>query len=135
MMTVLQQLRARAGDVRDEKGNVVVEADTLRKFGIHIVSENNFPTAAGLASSASGFATLGKALATSLTQACPHKHTYAHTYVHAAGCRGIHLVSENNFPTVAGLGYGFDTLAKARVTSHTHKHTYTSIHTHTHTHT
>lgn len=32
----------------------------LPKMHVHIASENNFPTAAGLASSAAGFACLGK---------------------------------------------------------------------------
>ncbi|GME65713.1 Diphosphomevalonate decarboxylase [Neofusicoccum parvum] len=35
----------------------------LSRYGIHIVSENNFPTASGLASSASGFACLVRATA------------------------------------------------------------------------
>lgn len=35
----------------------------LSKWGLHIVSENNFPTAAGLASSAAGFAALVVAIA------------------------------------------------------------------------
>lgn len=35
----------------------------LSSFGLHIVTENNFPTAAGLASSAAGFAALAVAIA------------------------------------------------------------------------
>lgn len=39
------------------------ELPKLSEFGLHIVSENNFPTAAGLASSAAGFAALVAAIA------------------------------------------------------------------------
>lgn len=39
------------------------DAPRLSTFGLHIVSENNFPTAAGLASSAAGFAALVVAIA------------------------------------------------------------------------
>ena len=39
-------------------------SEEVSKLGVHICSINNFPTAAGLASSASGYACLGKATPT-----------------------------------------------------------------------
>ena len=55
----MRELRSRAGDVEDkEKGIKIAEADRA-KLHVHIVSYNNFPTAAGLASSAAGLACLG----------------------------------------------------------------------------
>lgn len=47
----------------DESGNIILTIDELRTNHIHIISSNNFPTAAGLASSASGFACLSYAIA------------------------------------------------------------------------
>ena len=55
---VLREIRARAQPMR-RAGKVAIPAEKLRTYKVHIVSHNNFPTAAGLASSASGFATLG----------------------------------------------------------------------------
>lgn len=67
MQDVFRQIRERAGDVIDPAtGKVVVTATELRNYRAHIVSVNNFPTAAGLASSASGFA----CLVFSLAQVC-----------------------------------------------------------------
>lgn len=70
---VLREIRARAQAVR-RNGKVAIPGDKLRSYKVHIVSHNNFPTAAGLASSASGFATLGaeKALAAHPRRAPPH---------------------------------------------------------------
>lgn len=67
---VLREIRARAQAVR-RNGKVAIPGDKLRSYKVHIVSHNNFPTAAGLASSASGFATLGaeKALQRIITRA------------------------------------------------------------------
>jgi diphosphomevalonate decarboxylase len=55
----LKQIRARATDVVDEKTGVVIKKEDWQNLKIHIASKNNFPTAAGLASSAAGFACLG----------------------------------------------------------------------------
>lgn len=53
-------------DLRKLRKELENQDDTLPKlseWGLHIVSENNFPTAAGLASSAAGFAALVVAIA------------------------------------------------------------------------
>lgn len=60
MATVLRLLRERASDAVVD-GHTVT-GDEWRAMGLHIVSHNNFPTAAGLASSASGFCCLGTPL-------------------------------------------------------------------------
>lgn len=58
----LRELRKRANDVKDERTGVEVKQSDWQGLYFHIVSENNFPTAAGLASSAAGFACLVYAL-------------------------------------------------------------------------
>lgn len=59
----LREIRSRAQDVVDERTGVVVRKEEWANLRLHIASQNNFPTAAGLASSAAGFACLVFALA------------------------------------------------------------------------
>ncbi|XP_059628436.1 diphosphomevalonate decarboxylase 2 [Cornus florida] len=59
----LREIRSRACDVEDEKKGVKITKKDWEKLHLHIASYNNFPTAAGLASSAAGFACLVFALA------------------------------------------------------------------------
>uniref|UniRef100_A0A7I4DTG8 Diphosphomevalonate decarboxylase n=1 Tax=Physcomitrium patens TaxID=3218 RepID=A0A7I4DTG8_PHYPA len=59
----LREMRARATDVVIESSGKVIRKEDWNSLHIHIASENNFPTAAGLASSAAGFACLVYALA------------------------------------------------------------------------
>lgn len=60
----LREIRKRAQDVEDEKKGIRIKKEDWGKLHVHIASYNNFPTAAGLASSAAGLAcfvfTLGK---------------------------------------------------------------------------
>lgn len=56
-------------------------ADYLRACRVHIYSKNNFPTAAGLASSAAGYACLGRLL--SLT-AASFNYTHLNAFLHHA---------------------------------------------------
>jgi len=61
--TVISLLQNRAQDFKDENGVVVIKKTEWPNYRLRIVSHNNFPTAAGLASSASGFACMTAALA------------------------------------------------------------------------
>ncbi|KAK6156281.1 hypothetical protein DH2020_010529 [Rehmannia glutinosa] len=55
----LRELRSRASDVEDEEKGIKIAKKDWEKLHVHVVSYNNFPTAAGLASSAAGLACLG----------------------------------------------------------------------------
>jgi len=59
---VLREIRALARD-RAVDGGGVIPGSVLRTWKVHIVSRNTFPTAAGLASSAAGYAALVHTLA------------------------------------------------------------------------
>jgi len=60
---VYEAVRARAEDFVDENGNVLIKKEDWPQYKIKVTSENNFPTAAGLASSASGLACFTSCLA------------------------------------------------------------------------
>ena len=55
-------IRSLASDKVDADGNVVVDKEGWKEMPVHIASYNTFPTAAGLASSAAGYAALVAAL-------------------------------------------------------------------------
>ncbi|KAF3434482.1 hypothetical protein FNV43_RR25585 [Rhamnella rubrinervis] len=59
----LKEIRSRGGNVEDEKKGIKIAKEDWQKLHLHIASYNNFPTAAGLASSAAGFACLVFSLA------------------------------------------------------------------------
>ncbi|TVU36989.1 hypothetical protein EJB05_18951, partial [Eragrostis curvula] len=54
----LREIRKRACDFEDEKQGIKIKKEDWENLHVHIASYNNFPTAAGLASSAAGFACL-----------------------------------------------------------------------------
>jgi hypothetical protein len=56
----LREIRKRACDFEDEKKGIRIKKEDWERLHVHIASYNNFPTAAGLASSAAGLACLGK---------------------------------------------------------------------------
>jgi diphosphomevalonate decarboxylase len=56
----LREIRKRARDFEDKEKGVKIKKEDWDKLHVHIASYNNFPTAAGLASSAAGLACFGK---------------------------------------------------------------------------
>ena len=71
VLSVLKELRKRAGGKSSssspsDSSAAAIPPDTLRTWKAHIVSRNSFPTAAGLASSAAGYAALVASLADAL---------------------------------------------------------------------
>ncbi|XP_061363341.1 diphosphomevalonate decarboxylase MVD1, peroxisomal-like, partial [Gastrolobium bilobum] len=54
----LREIRNHASDVEDKKKGIKISKEDWGKLHLHIASYNNFPTAAGLASSTAGFACL-----------------------------------------------------------------------------
>ncbi|KAH7854364.1 hypothetical protein Vadar_012970 [Vaccinium darrowii] len=59
----LREIRSRANEVEDEKKGIKITKKDWENLHVHIDSYNNFPTAAGLASSAAGLACFVFALA------------------------------------------------------------------------
>ncbi|XP_040991551.1 diphosphomevalonate decarboxylase MVD2, peroxisomal [Juglans microcarpa x Juglans regia] len=59
----LREIRSRASDVEDKENGIKIAKKDWEKLHLHIASYNNFPTAAGLASSAAGLACLVFSLA------------------------------------------------------------------------
>lgn len=59
----LREIRSKAEDFEDENKGVKIKKENWANLKVHIASYNNFPTAAGLASSAAGFACLVFSLA------------------------------------------------------------------------
>ncbi|KAI4384356.1 hypothetical protein MLD38_002524 [Melastoma candidum] len=73
----LRELRSRASDFEDNEKGIKIEKKDWEKLHIHIASYNNFPTAAGLASSAAGFACLVFALANLMNVKASQSHLSA----------------------------------------------------------
>ena len=62
LQAVIDALQKRAQSLQQD-GRTLIPADEWSQYKLHIISVNNFPTAAGLASSAAGYACFTKCLA------------------------------------------------------------------------
>mmetsp|Transcript_16749 Transcript_16749/g.23450 ORF Transcript_16749/g.23450 Transcript_16749/m.23450 type:complete len:403 (+) Transcript_16749:36-1244(+) len=91
LMSVIKALLAMARDFI-KGGKTLIKATEWPEFGLNIISDNNFPTAAGLASSASGLACFTKCLAQ--VYQIPESETEQLTAVARQGsgsaCRSLH---------------------------------------------
>jgi diphosphomevalonate decarboxylase len=64
VLAVLREIRSRSQGIKDDSNKILVPpGEGVNSWHVHIVSYNTFPTAAGLASSASGYACMVRALA------------------------------------------------------------------------
>eukprot|EP00457_Paulinella_chromatophora_P007738 gb/GEZN01007762.1/.p1 GENE.gb/GEZN01007762.1/~~gb/GEZN01007762.1/.p1 ORF type:complete len:420 (-),score=64.70 gb/GEZN01007762.1/:211-1470(-) len=92
MQKLLAVVRDRAQDVLDDSGVILIPKDTLKSFHIEIDSHNNFPTAAGLASSASGLACFAACLAKlyRFQEAYPGELTTLARMGSGSACRSLH---------------------------------------------
>jgi len=63
LQAVIKALQSRANDFIDSNGNKIISSNDWKDYHLKIISVNNFPTAAGLASSAAGYACFTKCLA------------------------------------------------------------------------
>jgi len=63
LQAVITALQQRAQPLQHSDGRTLIAADEWVHYNLQIVSVNNFPTAAGLASSAAGYACFTKCLA------------------------------------------------------------------------
>lgn len=64
VQSVLREIRKRGSSVTDSSGNIIIANNSdWNGYNVHIISYNTFPTAAGLASSAAGYACMVRALA------------------------------------------------------------------------
>ncbi len=87
---VLREMRARAGSRKTTSGGEDVPASVLAGWRVHIVSRNTFPTAAGLASSAAGYACLVHALADALgVSASPAELSVVARQGSGSACRSL----------------------------------------------
>lgn len=89
----LREMRARATDVEVESIGRVIKKEEWSSLHIHIASENNFPTAAGLASSAAGFACLGEELGMDFVAS----FSWIFGVFVASGCVGMILMGLEGF--------------------------------------
>lgn len=90
---VLKLIRAIASDkVDDRTGEVLVKKEDWKNFKVHISSRNTFPTAAGLASSAAGYACLTYALAKlySVVETYPGELTAIARQGSGSACRSLY---------------------------------------------
>jgi len=86
-------MRALATDKVDPKTNqLIVSAEDLKKMHVYIASYNTFPTAAGLASSAAGYAALVKSLVElfGAQEAYPHQFTAIARQGSGSACRSLY---------------------------------------------
>lgn len=85
-------LRDRATDFKDENGNVLIAKEEWKDYKISVTSENNFPTAAGLASSASGLACFTGCLASlfGFEEKFPNELTIIARQGSGSACRSLY---------------------------------------------